>query len=693
MLQETRIENGPVNTSTQGPEQPADGAAQASVKMWTARIRQAKAFFEPDFKRMRENMEFAAGVQYNDQRSIESNKYLANLVLKAVNGKVAQLYAKDPKAVARRRKRMDYQLYDGNPATLMQAQQASLQGQQLGMPNVGANAILTDFMNGHQWTQMVDKVCETLEILYGYQCDTQTPEFKYQMKQLVRRTVITGTSFVRLNFTRQVDNAISSDAADDSISMRAKRLEMLSKQVSEGDIEPDDQRIEQIRMLAAGLVQSVQDGDQQNVQERLEFDFPPATSIVIDPRCRALKGFVGAHWIAQQYLMPLSDINAFFETQIPASGTLVNYERDGTERANADEATANKDIKPFACLWEVFVIDSKSKFFIVDGYCDYVSKPEPVTPNIQRFWPVFSLTFNDCEIEPGLKASIYPPSDVQLMKSAQKEWNRTREALREHRQENAPFYCVRKGVLSDNDKEKLSNHKSGEVLELEGLQASDDINKVIMAFQPAPIDPALYQTTPLEQDIQLAVGAQQANLGPVDTKGTATGQTISEQSRITVASSNVDDLDDLLSDMAKAAGEMMLREFSEPTVKRIVGQGAVWPQQNKEDFLNEILLDIVASSSGRPNKAIEIANYERIAPFLLNAGANPIGVIEEGLQRLDDRLDLTKFMPTMPPQAPGGAAAPAKDQVPGPSNAKPPTPQANGGNPGMPNVGAPHNPS
>lgn len=661
-----------------------------AVRLWVKRIRDAKVVFKKDFERMRENMEFAAGVQYKGQSDIESNKYISNLVLRAVNFKVAALYSRDPKAVARRRKRLDYQLYDGNPMTLMQAQMASMQGQQMGMPNMGADAILVDFMQGHQYEQMIEKVCKTLEIVYGYECDSQTPEFKYQMKQLVRRTITTGVGYVRLNFSRQFDHALTSTATDDSLSMRAKRLEKLTQQHEDGDFDKDDQRMEQIRMLAASLVQSVQDGDQTNVDERLEFDFPPSTSIIIDPRCRALKGFVGAHWIAQQYIMPLTDINVFFETDIKAGGELIRYNQDGQERVASGEEQVDKDVKPLACLWEVFNLDTKSKFYVVDGHNEYVSAPEPLTPSINRFWPVFALTFNDIEVEQGMKASIYPPSDVQLMKAAQKEWNRTREALREHRIENTPFYCVRKGVLSDNDKEKLTNHKSGEVIELEGLQGDMDINKVIMAFKPAPIDQALYQTAPLEQDIQLAVGSQQANLGPSDTKGTATGQTISEQSRISVTSSNVDDLDDLLSDLAKASGEMMLREFSEQTVKRIAGQGAIWPSQNREDFLNEILLDVVASSSGRPNKAIEIANFERIAPFLLNAGANPWGVIKEGIQRLDDRLEVSDFAPTMPPQAPGGAAGPGK--VPGangPQNQQNPGAAQNGGQQHVPTPGAP----
>ena len=567
-----------------------------------------------------------------------------------------------------------------------------MMGQMAGMPNTAADAILIDFMKGHQWQQMVDKIGKTMEIMYGYQCDTQAPDFKYQMKQLVRRVITTGVGFVRLNFSRHFDHSLNSTTTDDSMSMRAKRLEFLVKQIEDEKIQPEDARMEQVRALAQSLIVSTIEGDQTNIEERLEFDFPPSTHIIVDPHCRSLKGFIGAHWIAQQFIMPLADINAFFETDIPAS-KVQNYFKDGKERIPISGENSDKS-ETMACLYEIFHLDTKTSLFVVEGWEEYVQAPEAVTPSINRFWPIFSLTFNDVEMENNDHATIYPPSDVQLMKSAQKEWNRTREALREHRIENTPFYITKQGVLSEPDLEKLNNHASGEVISLQGLPDGADVAKVVAAFHPAPIDPNLYNTQPYEQDVQLAVGAQQANLGPAENhRTTATTSTIAEQSRISVTSSNVDDLDDLLSELARAGGEMMLREFSPQTVQRIVGPGAVWPQQNKEDFLNELSLDIVASSSGRPNKAMEISNFQQIAPLLLQAGANPWAVIKEAVNRLDDRLEVVDFAPI--PQAPvqagplgqggpdGPQKGPAEKPDGKPNNGPVPAQRANGANSGM----------
>jgi hypothetical protein len=99
----------------------------------------------------------------------------------------------------------------------------------------------------------------------------------------------------------------------------------------------------------------------------------------------------------------------------------------------------------------------------------------------------------------------------------------------------------------------------------------------------------------------------------------------------------------------------------------------------KEEFLNSIELTIVAASSGRPNSALEVSRVQAIAPLLLQAGANPIALIEELVRRMgDEKLDVQKFFPVpgMMPQAappqgkpPGGqqvAASPAPTGPPGP---------------------------
>ena len=649
---------------TEGNTQPMSPTKEESVKLWRKRLKDAKIFFEPDMKRMRENMEFAAGLQWMGQDSIDDkeDRYVANFITNHMEGKVATLYAKDPKCEARPRKRLNYQLWDGSIETEWAAhaacQQAMLSGQ-VTPGSMQALQVVQDIARGKQEEALVKKIGQTLEILYEYQCDTQAPSFKYQLKQLVRRVVTTGVGFVRLNFVRNGDHVLSSSLTDDSLAYRVKRAKAILAGITDDSISADDPRIEQVRLLFESVQASVKDGDMTNVEERLEFDFPSATSIIVDPKCKSLKGFIGAEWIAQQFIMPLDTANSYFgltgENKVTVGGEFVQYADDTTEMPRPSQDTKPNDVAktPLGCFWEVFDLTTKTHFFICDGWRWYVQEPEVLAPSINRFWPIFALTFNDVETEPGQKVHVYPPSDVQLLKPMQKERNRSRQELREHRIGNRPFHWTMSGWMAEEDKSKLANHETHELIALKGQPVNGDMNNAIGHWQGTPIDQNVYSTAPLNEDAQLAVGSNQVQQGMPIRHVAATPAVIQEQARISGVSSNVDDLDDLLSEMAQAAGEMMLKMFSPQTVQRIVGIGAVFPTDNREEFLNKVQLGIVAASSGRPNKAVDVQNAQQLIPLMAQAGANPWALITYLVKVLDANLNPSDFAPTSPPMMPG----------------------------------------
>ena len=661
----------PSNRMPDEPTVEAPESTLAAVKLWTARIIAAKRRWEADFKRMRANMDFAAGFQWQGQTELDEERYVANMTLRTINQKVSALYARDPKAIARRRKRLEFQIWDGKVESL---QQALIGAQQQDMASM---ATIMDYTEGRRHRDLVDKVGRTLEILYQYMCDITQPGFKRQMKSLVRRVATCGVGYVRLNFERNQENAIAATDTETTVVDLIKRAKAILSGMAENEISPESPKIQELKEILVGINACQQSGALDDIQERLVFDFPSATSIIVDPRCRALEGFVGANWIAVEYMLPLQEVNEFFEVDIKKGvDGAVFYTAEGEQKSAEppNAPTANLPEKDLVSLWEVFDHRAKSTFFIVNGHKEYVQEPQPVYPYLNGFWPVFALCFNDIETEPSAKSTIFPPSDVQLVKSAQREWNRTRNALRNHRSQNAPKYVTGRGWLTDNDKEKLASAKPGEVVELEGIPPGSDVGKLLAPFVHAPIDPTLYDTIPLQQDILFVIGTQEATQ-PASNKATATAASINEQSRQQVVSSNVDDLDDFLSVLAESAGQILLREVSVETVQRVVGPGALWPPPGQnEDFVNELYLDVIAASSGRPNKALEISNFTQIAPILSAAGANPQFIVREALKRLDDCLE--------PDEAFSGGPSPMPAMGP-----PPPAPGANG-KPGTPSRGS-----
>jgi hypothetical protein len=164
----------------------------------------------------------------------------------------------------------------------------------------------------------------------------------------------------------------------------------------------------------------------------------------------------------------------------------------------------------------------------------------------------------------------------------------------------------------------------------------------LMAPIPMPgVDPNLYETGPIFQDMQLVTGSQEAQFGATS-KATATESGIAESSRVASVDANVDDLDGFLTRVARASGQILLKELSPETVLEIAGPGAIWPQLTLDQIAKEMQLEIQAGSSGKPNQAQEIRNWKEMLPFLIQMpGVDPDELAKETLRRLDDRLDMT----------------------------------------------------
>jgi hypothetical protein len=152
----------------------------------------------------------------------------------------------------------------------------------------------------------------------------------------------------------------------------------------------------------------------------------------------------------------------------------------------------------------------------------------------------------------------------------------------------------------------------------------------------------------------------------------------------------IDDVNDFLSDMARAAGQILFAEMSPEQVVKIVGPGAVWPALSREEISEEILLQIEAGSSGRPNKAVEIANMERMMPFLIQMpGLSKEWLARQALMRLDENVELEDAFEMDTPSVvaqnaitsalgKGGPPAPGRGGQVQPGTGKPNDPKAQG---------------
>ena len=653
------------------------------VAQWSDKVKRAKKYWEPIFNRMKADQDFAAGYQWSKEE--KDDRYTANLTLRIIAQRVAFFYAKNPKFEAFRRQRILNTVWDNEQTTLVSLQQSAAaisqqvmmgamdpamaqQAQQQAMP------ILQDAARVKQEEEQLGKIGKTLELLFRANIDAAPQDFKQMMKMTVRRASTTGVGYLKLGFERVMQKKPEIEQRIADISNRLSTLERISADIHDDQTDENGPEAEQLRLLLNDLKSQTQ----VVVREGLTFDYPVSTAIIPDPKTMFLREFLGADWVAQEFVLSPNDVKEIYNVDVGKSFNAYKGVDDGvtvTSRSGfvvLQDKTARTDNREgndgrSCVVWEIWNRKDGLVYTMCDGYTDFLREPASPEVYTDRFWPWFVLTLNEVDHE----TMIFPPSDVKLIRDMQMDYNRGRQGVREHRRAARPKTVTAAGMIDQEDLEKLSNHPDNAIIELNGLQPGQKVDDLLQAFRGPPIDPNLYDVEQTFTDMMRVSGIQDANIGQAGGSPSATQSNIAEASRATAMGANIDDIDDLLTSFARAGAQILLQEVSVDTVKRIVGEGAVWPDMSRQQIADELWLQIEAGSTGRPNQAQEIANAERIFPMLMQLpGIKPEWLAKELIKRLDDKLDITTaFQSMLPsiiamngmasrlaqgPQAPGG---------------------------------------
>lgn len=631
-----------------------EASRAAAVTKWQDKVTRARAHWEKEaFDQMRKNMRLARGDQWSDAATAQGQKfpipdmlnddpgarYVANITLRHIHARTASIYGKNPKFVSRRAKRLVSTIWDGNFQSIQAAMQmAQMAAQAPGDPMaqvqaMQAQAVIADFQNTIQQNKQLDKIAETLELLFAHEISEQPVPFKVQMKATVRRALTTGVGYVKVGYQRVMGVRPEAETQIGTMSEKLATLERLAADVADGEVFEGMAEMDQLKSMIADM----QKDNEIVVREGLTFSYPNSTAVIPDTAIQQLRGFVGAEWVAEEYVLTRDRIKEVYGIDVGGRGGARSYVDAGGRFIHDNNSTNELSDETKFCVWEIYNRADGLVYVICDGYPDYLLEPSKPDVSLERFYPWFPFVTNEVYDE----RSIFPPSDVTLIRDMQLEINRARQGLREHRRAARPKTVTRKGFLEDTDKSAIENSKAHAVIELQGLPENMRIDDALMAFPGPQIDPNLYDTSPAYEDMLRVVGQQEANLG--GTSGaTATESSIAEGSRMSSVSSIIDDLDEFLTDIARSSGQVLFGEAPPERVKEIVGPGAVWPDLSREQIAKEIFLDVEAASTGRPNKQQEIQNATQIMPLLLQIpGLSPEWLAREMLRRLDDRVDLT----------------------------------------------------
>jgi len=588
-------------------------ARKALVAQWLERIEDSEKFRKETFKAMRESQDFALFGAEKSWR--ESGKYTVPILPRYINQSVATLYARNPQTKFERRKRMNFKLWDGRLDTLKAAMELAAMG------DAQSAALVQEVAQVQQQEILLDRMGQTLQILWEYYLDEQGSNYKQQLKAAVRRVKTCKVAWVKLGYQRQLEEKQDLTAKINDSTSKLARLKQLMEEAQEGELDEMKAEAEELRLGMADM----QRDQFVVVREGPVLSFPKSDTIIVDKNCIHLKSLAGAGFVAEKFERDPEEIERIYGVDL--GGQYTGYSAEGKPYDGKG--------KKRCCGYEVYDKQNQQSFVVVKGYPDFVR--EPASPQIwlERFWPYFPIVFNEVEHY----EEIYPLSDLEQAKHIQNEYNRSREALRQHRIAARPWW-VTSAPLDENEKAKIAGHADHEVITLPTVAMGEDVAKIIQRGPTAAIDPNLYEVEQHFQDLLRVVGYQEAQIGATS-GATATESSIAQQSQTASQSDNVDDIDEVLSELARAAGQVMLLNVSKETVMEIVGDGAVWPDapETREAAAKEILLKAEAGSTGRPNKAADLANMERAVPMVIQIPGSA-GRSEPLLKRYLSLLDI-----------------------------------------------------
>ena len=424
--------------------------------------------------------------------------------------------------------------------------------------------------------------------------------------------------------------------------------------------------------------------------------------LIIDPTIAEFDDYAQADWMCQVVPMRRQTVEETYKIKVKATATIYESslqkaicaasERKTLRKTGADETDDDDQV----AVLEIWDRVSQRVYTMVEG-CDYFIR-EPYSPEKvgARWYPYFLLSYKATD------GRFVSESLVDLMEKLQAEHNETRETFVAHRKLCKPGY-VASADVDQRSIERFTDSVLGEVTVLRNSDGQD-VRNLITAKQFPPIDPQVYDTSLIRQDIEQCTGLQDAMRSTVVQAKTATEAQIMQQGLSGRVASFRDDVEDWLQEIAQYSAQVLLRELEEVDVARIMGDPVTqvdplsgvpfvvdrpyeWPMGLSAEQVNRLIrIKITAGSTGAPDKLSQQENWQKILPTLQGLvqvlyqlkpqglDTTPIEtLLRETVKRFDDRIDADQLIPQINAQVMQQQAAMAQAAQGQPAAAPEPT--------------------
>lgn len=486
-----------------------------------------------------------------------------------------------------------------------------------------------------------------------------------------------------------------------------ERIRGKQREIASGDAKDPEVAAAELQDQIRGLEAKVE----VVVRKALAIDFCRAEDVQVSLDVTDLPDYLEANWVANAIYVPKDELagrfprltddqvkkaTCYFQRQpkdemdlTPTDGTPFDRvsERDAESFTQGQGGEGAVEFAKVIELW-----DRRDNLIktMIEGVPCWARDPYPPPQASRRFFPYFLIAFYEVD------GARHPQSTSWRLKKLQDEYAAARSNFRKTRERAVPGIIFNAEQVDPENARKLEQSTQQEFVGIRTTNPEIPFTNLFAEKPVARVDPALFDVEPILRDMEKISGVQESLQASVVQPKTATEAEIQQSGFAARTSTDRDTLEEVLADLAQYTTEIALQTLTIEEVQRIAGEYAFWPHGMAiEDIVTMVEVEIAAGTTGKPNTAAEREAWSVALPLIKEtmlevaqfraSGNEPLAqaleeLLRETLNRLDDRVDIERFIPQvnaltapMMPAAAGPDGAPAgPDGLPAPENQLPP---------------------
>ena len=454
----------------------------------------------------------------------------------------------------------------------------------------------------------------------------------------------------------------------------------------------DPETLEAEKAEKKALIEELQEKLELAVEKMFVIEYVETENIQVSTDINRIENYLNADWIGNETYYTVDDALAQFKrlstedlklakkfTQRPpkerTTRDIDNVLPQGMLTAETAQAfttnTSDAETQPFVRVIEMSDRRDKQVYTMIDGVKKWAKEPYPPPYPTHRFYPYFYFAFYEVDGERHAQSLSW-----RLYK-LQDEYSSSRSNFRLTRERSIPGVFFDATQYDEIEAKKIQEAKSQEYTALRPSDPGKPLADGFAAKPVAAIDMRLYDPTLILNDMERISGVQEALSAAINSPGnpkTATEANIQQSGTNARTTSDRDNLEAMLTDLAQYTAEQAIQCLEIKDVQRMAGSKAFWPHgMDIEDLFTLVEIVIEAGSTGKPRQQTDMQAWSTLLPLIRQSlqsieqafamGNIPmanceIELIKETMLRLGDESDVERFIPRKPPPGSPGAGGP-----------------------------------